>query len=488
MRFSFKFGLGLYSALVSQNLMAQTYDGKGSPDFVPHTLRQALATAYSTNPQLREARAQLRSIDEQMPAAQSGWRPIIQGSGALSYYEGNNDSVSMQSVNIPGQKPIQMPIHSGQSYATPGYSAGVTITQPIYQGGRTIAGIRLAKNQIMAQRARLIATEQEVLLATVNAYVSVVQNEQLLQISLNNEKVLRQQLNATNKRFRLGELSRTDVAQAQGALATASAQRQEAEGILQQSQATYAQTVGVPAAPNLKPPQALILPVKNEKEVISQAVHNNPSVIAALFTEAQQKDSVSVQMAAILPKVSAELGYQNTRNQGSGHSSADNKYAQLAFQIPIYQGGTEYAAVRQARQNAETAHHEVNVQRRLALQKAAASWQQMLASKESIKSNKLAVSAGVAALAGVERQALLGTSSTLEVLQQQQTLLQAQQTLVQNIATYVFSSYSTAAAIGRLTAIDLKLNVPLYDEKAYFKAVEGRLWGTGDYAVNQPGR
>ncbi|MDF7674764.1 TolC family outer membrane protein [Acetobacteraceae bacterium ESL0709] len=469
--------------------MAQTYDGKGAPDFIPHTLRQAMATAYLTNPQLREARAQLRSVDEQLPAAQSGWRPTIQGTGGLTYYSGSNDSVSTQSYPDPTTGKINsIPFHSGQNYSAPGYTTGVTVTQPIYQGGRTMAATRQARNQIMAQRARLISTEQTVLLAVANAYISLVQDEQLLQISMNNERVLRQQLNATNKRFRLGELSRTDVAQAQGALATAEAQRQQAEGVVQQAQAAYVQAVGIPAPPSLQAPQALVLPVKNEKEVIYQAVHNNPDVIAALFDEAQHKDSVSVQMAAILPKISAELGYQKTHNQGSSHSNSENKYAELAFQIPLYQGGSEYAAVRQARQNAEAAHHEVNMQRRSALQKGSAGWQQMMASKESIESNKVAVSADIAALAGVERQAILGTSSTLEVLQQQQTLLLAQQTLIQSIASYVYNSYATAAAIGRLTAIDLKLNVPLYDEKAYFDAVKGRIWGTGDYAVNQPGR
>lgn len=483
----FKVGLGLCSALIAPAVMAQTYDGKGTPDFIPHTLRQAMASAYLTNPQLREARAQLRSVDEQLPSAQSGWHPTIQGSGSVSYYSGNNTNYSLQTFGA-GSNQVRVPIRSGQSYSTPGYMVGVTVSQPIYQGGRTIAATRQARNQIMAQRARLIATEQTVLLAVTSAYVNLIQDEQLLQISLNNEKVLRQQLDATNKRFRLGELSRTDVAQAQGALATAQAQRQQAEGILQQAQATYVQAVGVPAPPSMQAPQPLVLPVKNEKEVIYQAVHNNPDVIAALFDEAQQKDSVSVQMAAILPKISAELGYQRSRNQAASHSQTENKYAELELQVPLYQGGTEYAAVRMARQNAEAAHHEVNTQRRAALQKGSAGWQQMVASKESIESNKLAVSADIAALAGVERQAILGTSSTLEVLQQQQTLLLAQQTLIQNIASYVYNSYATAAAIGRLTALDLKLNVPLYDEKAYFNEVKGRLWGTGDYAVNQPGR
>lgn len=476
-------GVGLLSSLTWQPSFAQKYDGKGSPNFLPHTLREAMASAYLTNPQLREERAQLRAVDEQMPAAMSGWHPTIQGSFGLSAVHGSSSTT--QDLTIEGRS-VQIP--STQKYNNSGYNGGVTITQPIYQGGRTVAGIRVAKNQILSERAHLIAVEQQILLSVVGAYVGVIEDEQLLQASTNNERVLRQQVETAHRRFQLGELSRTDVAQAQGALASASAQRQQAEGTLKEAQATYQQVVGVPPAPDLVPPQPLQLPVRNEQEAVAMAVHNNPSVVAALFTEAQQKNNISVQMSAIMPKIVASVGYQNTHSTGDGATNQDSKTAQLAVQVPIYQGGGEYAGIRQSRQVANAAHHEVDTQRRQALQLASANWQSMIASQETLKSSRIAVTADIAALAGVERQALVGTASTLLVLQQQQTLLLAQEALIQNIASLVNSSYTIAAAIGRLTAIDLKLPVPLYDEKAYYRAVKNRLWGISDYAVNQPGR
>ncbi|MXV44435.1 TolC family outer membrane protein [Saccharibacter sp. 17.LH.SD] len=477
-------GVGVASSLIPSVSFAQKYDGSGSPNFVPHTLREAMAAAYLTNPQLREERARLRAVDEQMPAAQAGWHPTIQGTLGLTYYKGNSNYTN----NTPIGNGQSIAVPNTQRYSSTGYTGGVTLTQPIYQGGKTVANIRMAKNQIMAERARLIAMEQQVLLSVANAYIGVVEDEQLLQISINNERVLRQQLDTANRRFRLGELSRTDVAQAQGALASASAQRQQAEGTLQSAQATYMQQVGIAAPPNLVPPQPLDLPVKEEREAVAMAVHNNPNVVYALFTEAQQKSNISTQMATILPKISAVLGYQHTKDQAAEHSQQDSKYAELLFQVPIYQGGGEYASVRQARQSAESAHHEVDVQRRVALQLASSNWQNYQAYKDSMKSNRIAVKADIAALAGVEREALLGTATTLSVLQQQQTLLLAQQALVQTVASLVSSTYTIASAIGRLTAVDLRLSVPLYDEKAYYKAVKNRLWGISDYAVNEPGR
>ncbi|WP_249197322.1 TolC family outer membrane protein [Gluconobacter wancherniae] len=471
------FSFGLLSILLSGTALAQKYDGSGSPTFIPHTIQEAFSAAYLTNPQLREERAKLRAIDEQVPTAQAGWRPTIQGSMNLTYYNGSTDYASTGGY-----------LGSARRYQTPGYSGGLQITQPLYQGGKTVAGIHAAMNQVMAERARLISTEQEVFTNVVSAYVGVIEDEQMLQLNINNERVLQQQLQATEERFHVGEITRTDVAQAQAALASATAQRQQSEGTLQTAQATYLQVVGIAAPSNLIAPQPLNLPVKSEQEAVALAVENNPSVVNALFTEAQSKDNVSVQISAIMPKVSASLNYQHSINQGYGHSSMDNKYGMVSFNLPIYQGGSEYAAVREARQESQSAHHEVDVQRRTALQLAAANWQQMVSYKQSIASNREAISANVIALDGVERQALVGTSTTLAVLQQQQTLLQAQQALVQNLGSLVITSYNVAAAIGRLTAADLKLGVPLYDEKAYYNAVKNRLWGISDYARNQPGR
>ncbi|GAB6854576.1 TolC family outer membrane protein [Asaia astilbis] len=476
--------VGLVVLLKSTTVLAQTYDGKGSPEFIPHTLQEALSTAYLTNPTLQQERAKLRAADEQVPTALAGWRPKIAGQAALTYYQGVN-AYGAQGAE-PGSS-FGTPAYN-RSYATPGYTGGVTITQNLYQGGKTTAQTHQAVNTVMAERAQLIDTEQQVFTDVVSAYLGVVRGEQILQININNEHVLEEQLKATQDRFEQGEITRTDVAQAQAALASAKASRQQGEGTLRAAQATYLQVVGVPPAPNLVAPQPLSLPVKAERDAVSEATRNNPTIINALFTEASQKDNFSVQLAEILPKISAQLGYSYVKNQGYGRMVTDNKYGSINFDVPIYQGGMEYAAVRQARQQYLAARRAVDIARRASAQSASANWQQLQSYKDSISSNRTAIAANVIALDGVERQAIVGTSSTLEVLQQQQTLLQAQTALVQNLSGLVQSSYAVAAAMGRLTAADLKLDVPLYDEKAYYKAVKDRLWGINDYAVSQPGR
>lgn len=482
----FSYGLGYYSLsiglvtfLSAGTALAQKYDGSGSPSFIPHNLQEALTAAYLTNPTLQQERATLRATDEGVPAALAGWRPKISANAGMSYYDGVSNYATGGNIPLPGQI---------RRYSTPGYQAGVTLQQPIYQGGKTTASTHQAVNKVMAERAKLIAMEQQVFSQVVQAYVGVIEDEQLLQLRINNEKVLEQQLHATNERFKVGEITRTDVAQAEAALASARAQRQQAEGTLQTAQATYMQIVGMAPPPNLVPPQPLVLPVKTEQEAIAEASANNPNIINALFTESAAKDAVDVAISAIMPQLNATLAYSRMVNQQIGHETINNKYATMQLTVPVYQGGSEYAAIRQAKQQVMAAHRNVDVQRRTALQQAASNWQQMVSYQASINSSRAAIAANVVALDGVERQAIVGTSTTLEVLQQQQTLLSSQIALVQNLSNLVLASYNIAAAIGRLTAADLRLNVPLYDNTAYYKAVEDKLWGMNDEAVDQPGR
>ena len=156
--------------------------------------------------------------------------------------------------------------------------------------------------------------------------------------------------------------------------------------------------------------------------------------------------------------------------------------------MPIYQGGSEYSAVRQARQTAQQTRKLVDDARRTAVQNAVQAWETLVAAKASAASTREQIRANQIALEGVEREAIVGSRTTLDVLNAQQALLNSQVTLVQNLAQLITASYGVASALGRLTARDLHLPVPLYDDTAYYNAVKDKWVGLGDYATDQPGR
>jgi outer membrane protein len=448
---------------------------------VPHTLDQALAATYLKEPVLQAERAKLRATDEDVPQALAGWRPTVVVSGGTGY----GDGMTRTEIANFGRGSGYINTQTDRDIATGQF----TVTQPLYTGGRTAANVHRAKDLVMAERATLMAREETSFTDAVNAYVGVIEAKQILNLNINNEQVLRQQLRATEDQFRVGEVTRTDVAQAQAALAGAEAQRETAEGNLQTARATYRRVVGFEPPDNLVSPQPLSLPVTSVQAASAMAVANNPNVVAAQFNEAAAKNAVDSAIGQLMPQLSLQ-GQAFQSNNSSSRSAQVNGYtALLNLSVPLYQGGSEYATVRQAKQTAQQQADLVADARRTAIQAAIQAWQTYAAARAAAASTRLAVRANEIALVGVEREHLVGTRTTLDVLNAQQALLNSRVTLVQNLSNLVTASYAVASAVGRLTARDLHLQVPLYDEMTYYRDVHNRWIGLGDAQERtQPGR
>ena len=446
---------------------------------VPHTLNEALAATYSNQPALQAERAKLRATDENLPTALSGWRPTVVLGGTAGYGDGYSRIVTPFNGNA---------VSINQRTLRDIGTAQATVTQNIYNGGKVHANINRSKNQIMAERANLIVQEQTSFNNAVGAYVGVIQARELLELDVNNEQVLAKQLQATNDRFRVGEITRTDVAQAEAALEGARATRETAQGSLQTARGTFQQIIGVFPPDDLIEPQPLNLPVHGEQEAAALATINNPNVINAQFNDAAAKDAIDVAFSALLPQLSVQ-GQTFQQNNAGAPSSQNNGYQVTAqLSVPIYQGGAEYSAVRQARQAEQQTQRLIDDAKRVAVQSAVQAWDTLVAAKAAADSTRAQVRANEIALEGVEREAIVGSRTTLDVLNATQLLLTSRTTLVQNLSQVISASYAVAVAIGRLTARDLRLPVPLYDETAYYEAVKNKWIGLGDYATSQPGR
>jgi outer membrane protein len=426
------------------------------------TLEAALSQAYANNPTLQTARAQLRVVDENVPQALSGWRPSVSIAGNAGY---NSGTARSRGLYADTDRQIG--------------SVQATVTQPLYTGGRTVAGTRRAENQVLAQRARLIGTEQQVLSDVVSAYVAVIRDQETLRLNVNNVQVLQRQLDATNERFRVGEITRTDVAQAESRLAGARAARANSEGTLQTSRASFARLVGV-APERLVAPQPLSTPVASAREAATMASVNAPGVVAALFDEAAARAAVDVQFASLLPQVSLQAQSFRSDNAQSPHTRATGEQVTATLSVPLYQGGAEHALVRQARQQVQQARQVVDDQRRVAMQQATQAWEGLAAARAQVDSVRAQIRAAEIALDGVQREAVVGSRTTLDVLNAEQELLNSRVSLVQALATVVINSYNLAGAVGRLTARDLALPVPLYDMEAYYRTVRSKWFGTSD--------
>jgi len=430
------------------------------------TLQEALAAAYTNNPTLLAQRARLRESDEGVPQALSGWRPTVQFTG----------SAGAQRTEVTGGGP---PVT-----LTP-RTLDLNVTQPIYSGGRTAASTSQAENTVRSTRALTLATEQQVMLGAVTAYFDVVQDQAVLELSINNEQVLRRQLEATQDRFRVGEVTRTDVSQAEATLATATATRVQAEGTLQNVRANFERFIGEPPGLLEPPTERPVLPT-SRAEAATLAARNNPNVVSAQFAEAAARDAVGVVRGQLLPQISivGDLNKgQETATQFQNRTiNSSSIIARMT--MPLYEGGQVYSQTRQANETVGERRSQIDDQRRQAVQTAQSDWETLQANRAQVEALKVSVRANEVAAEGVQQEALVGARTVLDVLTAEQTLFTSRVGLVQAQHNEAVAEFSVSADIGRLTALDLNLPVQPYDFDKHYKAV--RTNGSASAGRNRP--
>lgn len=464
-------GVWSLAACVTNLMTAALLIGLSSTGALAERLEEAFARAYLTNPQLGAARAQLRAIDEQVPQARAGYLPTITGTADIGRQE-TTSSTGGASFTPTGA--ILPP--AGTTVTTPrGFD--VTLAQPIFRGGSIAASVRRAESLVAAQRASLIAAEQSVLLATATAYVNVVRDQSLLELAAKNEQVLGRQLDVARARFDVGEVTRTDVSQAESRRSRAAAGRIAAEAQLALSRAAYFRVVGHDAGALTMPALPAGLP-NSKEELISLAQAVNPSVVAAIASAGAAEESVAVLRGQLLPSVTLSGQVAQRRSQGRRTFNPNTASANVKGTMPIYEGGAITARVREAKQIHAQRESETEEAVRRSREEAVRAWEAFANAKASVGARQTQVSAAEIALNGVEQESLVGSRTVLDVLNAEQELLNAEVSLVGDQATHVAAGFQMLAAMGKLTASGLKLPVDLYDPKSNYLKVRNRLWGT----------
>jgi outer membrane protein len=429
------------------------------------TLTEALAESYNTNPQILAQRALLRATDEQVPQALSGWRPTVNFTGSI----GGNRSAFTEGPGI------------ATAYSTfQSNNIEMQVNQPVFSGGRTVAQTRQAVETVQSTRAQTLAVETSVFQAVAQAYLDVVRDQALVEVNRNNVSVLREQLTATQDRFRVGEVTRTDVAQAEASLAQAIGTLTSAEGTLAQSRAEYVRAVGKEPGILLLPRERPTLPATRE-EAQSLAANNNFSVISANFAELAARDNIDVVRGQLLPQISLVGTIQRLVAPSVTLTNSLENVGTVTLQMtmPLYEGGAIYSQTRQAEQTVGQRRSQVDDARRAAVQTASDAWETLKAARASIASFAAAVRAAQIALQGIQQEALVGTATTLDVLIQNQTLLMTQEQLIVAEHDAALAEYNLAAATGRLIAPELRLPVKLYDMEAHYRQVRDKWAGFG---------
>ena len=366
------------------------------------TLQGAWTKAYVSNPTIAAERARVRSVDEGVPEAKSGWRPtvILNGDVGVEYTEPSTNFGNGSSEESDSTTPV---------------TGVATVTQPVYRGGRTIADVKRAKADVLAARASLSNVVQQVFFAVGQAYMDVLRDKAVVDLNLNNVRVLERQLQATQDRFSVGEVTRTDVAQAEARLSRSLADLKAAEGVLEQSRAAYTRQVGEPPV-GLDAPSGISGLPQSLAAAVELAAQTNPIVVQAVFQHQAAEHIVRLVEGELYPTVELQGQALQSYESSSNVEETTSLSATVNVTVPLYQAGGVYARIRAAKQARSQALQQVEDARRQAIEQATRAWEQLVANRATIAALEEEIRANEIALEGVQQEALVGTRTVLDIL------------------------------------------------------------------------
>ena len=452
---------GLLAAVCSFGLIAG-----GASMASAETLADAIALAYQTNPTLQGQRASQRALDESVVQARTGLRPQISASADVSAFDGEADG------------------DAGR-----GSGAGLSISQPIYTGGRVSSQITAAQADVLTGQEGLRSVEASVIQAVITAYVDVRRDQERLRISQDNVAVLQRQLDEARARFEVGEITRTDVAQAEARFAASRASLASAQAQLAISRASYAAVVGQnPGDLEPEPSLETLLPTAVEN-AFDAAEQNNSQILGAQYAERASAARVATARSSRLPTVTAtgSVGYDASTSPsfsppiaagGAFDDYSRSVSGRVGVSVPLFTGGLISSQVRAAQERNNADRQAIEETRRSVLRTVSQAWNSLIGARANQTANEEQVRAARIAFEGVRQEAQVGLRTTLDVLNAEQELRNAELSLVTARHDEYVAAAVLLSAMGKLEAKYLTPDVTQYDVAANGKAFSHKIGWT----------
>jgi outer membrane protein len=442
------------------------------PTLAADTLETALGQSYYNNPQLNAQRAAARVTDENVAIALGGYRPRVSATGSLG--EVYLDTFSRQVSSISGATSYSRSISENavQTY-------GATVNQTLFNGFQTGNRTRQAESQVLSARELLRTTEQTVLLNAATAYMNLLRDTAILELQRSNVTVLEATLRQTRDRFNVGEVTRTDVAQSESSLAAGRSSMLAAESNYTTSRSTYRQVIGVEAGRLTAAAPVDRFSPSNLRAALSRGSTEHPAILTAAYNVDAAVSQVKIAEGALYPNLNLQGAVQKSFGSATNVNTLQNLTASVTGQltVPIYQGGAEYATIRQAKETLGQRRLDLDTAREQVQQTVTQAWGQLLAAKAQIEATTAQVTATEIALNGVREEARVGQRTTLDVLNAQQALVNARVALVTAQRDRVVASYTLLAATGGLSPQILKLRIQTYDPVVHYHQVRDSWFG-----------
>ena len=438
------------------------------------TLNEALQRAYNNNPSLNSSRANLRAVDENVPLAKAGMRPRVSINSYLGAQQ--NRFIQRQDDMSQPNDPNAYPIWNRQQGQSLARSAGVTIEQPVFDGFKAQNTTNAAETVVFAEQQRLRLLEQKILFDTASSYMNVLRDTAALKLQENNVAVLTEQLRQTKERYLAGQITLTDISQAESRLAAGKAQASNAHALLESSIGAYQQVVGIlPKKLAPAPPVDKLLP-PNREEAEKIAVSEHPMILAALHDADASDFDIKAIEADFLPKLSVVADVFTQTNMNIIYDRNIAAMIGGRLNVPLYDGGSTSSQLRQAKELAGKKKLDVDVARAEIIALTRTTWANLQSAKIRMVAAQAQIAAAEKALYGVREEAKAGQRTTLDILNAQQELLNARIALIFAQRERVVASYGVLSTIGRLSTDNLGLSPDYYDPALHLDQIKDS-WG-----------
>lgn len=412
------------------------------------TLNEALAETLARNPSLGAAKSTYEARYMEQFVTMSAMLPQV--SAFATETHSDTDAKNAYTAGLSEAMQVEKERYDSDSY-------GLRVTQDLFTSGKNVNDFRAKRAEIRAEEAKYKATEQQIILAAISAYLDVLSAQSVLKLRNKNVDVLSNQLDAVKDRFEVGVVTRTDIAQSQAALVGAKATALGARASLRASRAVYREIVGIEAANLTKPKKLPRLPRKLDR-AISMARKENPDLKNAQELSASGRFTSYSTVGGALPSLKLTGTYSRTENpSGLPKVDADTTSVQLNFNMPIFMGGRSIAAIAASSDVSNALKQNVHAASNMVERQVIVAWNNIEATKSAAQSRREQIEAARLALEGVREENKLGTRTNLDVLNAEQDLLDAQVGLVDAERNEQLAAYNLLASMGRLTAKRLRI-------------------------------
>jgi len=425
-------------------------------------LQDALGTTYQSNPTLLAAREALRSTMEQYPQAQANWMPRLSTSATAA------DTLSRSKADTRSQS------------RTSELKNTLSLSQPIYRGGRNFAELRKAEAAVNAQRATYTTSEQTVILSAITAYMNVMRDRRIRDLRKANVELLQKRLDNTQTQYDLRRRTLTDLSQAQARLSQAKATFVRSESTLASSTEQYTQVIGHPPV-ELAMPEVMPTTAESLDEFLAQMDELNPAILAAAYAVEQAREDVKIQTGNRLPTLQFDASMSHSRSKELGGDIATRSRelsGTVTLNVPLYQSGSELSQVRAARYATNQKLLELDSAKRTARQTAISDWNSLQSTKASVESLEQSAEAARVARDSITQELEVGRRSLIDLLNADLELLNAEIGLFTARRDLVVQTYTVMRTTGQLTASGLGLPVDVYSPQGDFERAKWNLFTT----------